>query len=79
MRRRLGEGGLHDRHYAGLTSDVRSRLVWQHNTGPSGVTRNHRPWSLVVAIEFANPHTAARFERYLKTGSGRAFANRHLG
>jgi predicted GIY-YIG superfamily endonuclease len=67
-----------DRHYVGVTSDVERRLEW-HNTGPSGVTVHHRPWSVVVALEFADPKVAVRFERYLKTGSGRAFAKRHFG
>ncbi len=67
-----------DRHYVGLTSDAARRLHW-HNSGPSGVTVRHRPWSLVVALEFADAKTAGRFERYLKTGSGRAFAKRHFG
>jgi putative endonuclease len=66
------------RHYVGVTSDVERRLAW-HNTGPSGVTVRHRPWSLVVLLEFTNATTAVRFERYLKTGSGRAFAKRHFG
>ena len=63
-----------DRHYVGITGDVARRLHW-HNTGPSGVTRNHRPWSLVVSLQFIDARTAGRFERYLKTGSGRAFAS----
>jgi predicted GIY-YIG superfamily endonuclease len=67
-----------ERHYVGSTSDVARRLRW-HNTGPSGVTRHHRPWALVVSLEFTYATTAARFERYLKTGSGRAFAKRHFG
>ena len=67
-----------DRHYVGLTSDVAERLHW-HNTGPSGATVHNRPWSLVVCLEFADAAIAARFERYLKTGSGRAFATRHFG
>jgi len=67
-----------DRHYVGLTSDVARRLHW-HNAGPSGVTVHHRPWSLVVPAQFIDATTAARFERYLKTGSGRAFAKRHFG
>lgn len=67
-----------DRHYIGLTNDVERRLEW-HNSGPSGVTVRHRPWSVVVSFEFADAAVAARFERYLKTGSGRAFATRHFG
>jgi predicted GIY-YIG superfamily endonuclease len=65
------------RHYVGLTSDVRARLRW-HNDGPSGYTVQHRPWSLVLAIEFPTEMAAARFEKYLKSGSGRAFAKRHF-
>lgn len=67
-----------DRHYTGLTSDVARRLHW-HNTGPSGVTIRYRPWSLVVALQFADATLARRFERYLKSGSGLAFAKRHFG
>jgi predicted GIY-YIG superfamily endonuclease len=66
-----------DRHYVGLTSDVAERLHW-HNNGPSGLTVLNRPWSLLVSLEFADAAPAARFERYLKTGSGRAFATRHF-
>ena len=67
-----------DRHYVGLSSDVERRLHW-HNTGPAGVTVHDRPWSLVVSLEFADPKAAGRFEHYLKTRSGRAFAKRHFG
>jgi len=31
-----------------------------------------------VQIEFCDEPTARRFERYLKSGSGRAFAKRHF-
>jgi putative endonuclease len=41
-------------------------------------TARHRPWRLPAAVEFASEGLAARFERYLKTGSGRAFARRHF-
>ena len=37
-----------NRHYVGLTSVIRRRLTW-HNSGPSGVTLQNRPWSLVVS------------------------------
>ena len=74
----LRSGSNPDRHYVGLASDVERRLKW-HNDGPSGVTVHHRPWTLVVALEFADAKVAARFERYLKSGSGRAFAKKHFG
>ena len=64
--------------YVGITHDVEERLVW-HNRGPSGHTLRCRPWSLVVSIEFPDENAARRFEKYLKSGSGRAFAKRHFG
>ena len=66
-----------DRHYVGRTSNVERRLYW-HDTGPVGVTVRHRPWAVVVSLEFADATVAARFEKYLKSGSGRAFTKRHF-
>ena len=64
-------------YYVGITSDLPERIDW-HNHGPSGFTVHHRPWSLVVSIAFRTEHAAVRFEKYLKSGSGRAFAKRHF-
>ena len=66
------------RHYTGLTTNANGRLAW-HNAGLSRHTSKHRPWRLLVVLEFADPSCALRFEKYLKTGSGRAFAKRHFG
>lgn len=65
------------KHYIGVASDPHARLVW-HNAGPCGYTVAHRPWSIAVVIEFPTEERAIRFERYLKSGSGRAFAKRHF-
>ena len=65
------------RHYVGRTSNVDERLRW-HNEGPSGQTRHLRPWRILVVIEFPDGSAASLFERYLKSGSGRAFAKRHF-
>lgn len=65
------------RPYIGLTSDFPARLA-AHNAGQNPSTARHRPWVLVALVEFTNESTAARFERYLKSGSGRAFAKKHL-
>jgi putative endonuclease len=66
-----------NRHYVGLSADVAARLA-SHNHGESKHTARNRPWILLTAIEFRNPASAAAFERYLKTASGRAFAKRHF-
>lgn len=63
--------------YIGLTSDAPDRLA-DHNAGRCPHTARHRPWQLHVVIEFNDEPTAIRFERYLKSGSGRAFAKRHF-
>lgn len=64
--------------YIGLTSDARARLA-DHNAGHCPHTTRHRPWQLHVTIELPDEQRAVAFERYLKSGSGRAFAKRHFG
>jgi predicted GIY-YIG superfamily endonuclease len=70
---------LHDpsQTYVGLTADVPRRLA-THNSGGSRATAAHRPWALIVSIEFVDPSRAEDFEQYLKSGAGRAFAKRFL-
>ena len=65
------------RYYIGLTANVAARLE-VHNSGGSVHTAALRPWQLVTAVEFANETSAVAFEKYLKSGSGRAFAKRHF-
>jgi predicted GIY-YIG superfamily endonuclease len=65
------------KYYTGLTSDVARRLA-EHNAGRCCHTADNGPWSIDVAIEFADERRAVAFEQYLKSGSGVAFAQRHL-
>jgi predicted GIY-YIG superfamily endonuclease len=65
------------RPYIGVTSNVARRLD-THNSGGSVWTAPFRPWRLAVSIEFPTEDRALQFERYLKSGSGRAFARRHF-
>jgi predicted GIY-YIG superfamily endonuclease len=65
------------RYYVGLTSNVLRRLD-VHNSGGSQHTASLRPWELVASVEFSTEKSAVRFESYLKSGSGRAFAKRHF-
>jgi len=66
-----------DEHYVGLTNDIEKR-VRAHNSGKVPHTAKHMPWRPVVAIRFEDNQRAIAFERYLKSGSGRAFAKRHF-
>jgi predicted GIY-YIG superfamily endonuclease len=63
--------------YIGLTTNLDARLA-AHNAGQSPRTAKYRPWNLIAAVQFTDDEKAAAFERYLKTGSGFAFANRHF-
>ncbi|MBL27774.1 MAG: excinuclease ABC subunit C [Rhodospirillaceae bacterium] len=63
--------------YVGVTSDLRKRLA-EHNAGKSPHTSKYAPWLLVTYIGFSDNQKAEAFERYLKSGSGHAFAKRRL-
>ncbi len=64
-------------YYTGVTSDWRAR-VRAHNDGRCSHTAKNRPWEIDVLIQFTDERRALAFERYLKSGSGCAFAERHL-
>jgi predicted GIY-YIG superfamily endonuclease len=63
--------------YTGWTTDLRKR-VKQHNSGESFATKPYRPWKLVYYAAFETEKLAKDFERYLKSGSGKAFAKKRL-
>jgi predicted GIY-YIG superfamily endonuclease len=65
------------RYYTGITSDV-ARRISEHNSGSCIHTAKYGPWTIDVLIEFSDEGRAVAFERYLKSGSGVAFAQRHL-
>ena len=73
----LNNDDRHPHFYVGLTSDVNARML-DHDAGRCPHTASGRPWRLYVVIEFPDEKRAVRFERYLKSGSGRAFAKRHF-
>ena len=66
-----------ERFYVGVSSKPERRLE-EHNSGKSLHTNKHKPWQLSVCIGFADGAKALRFERYLKSSSGRAFAKKTL-
>ena len=65
------------RYYTGLTSNIDGRLD-AHNAGRVPHTANGKPWIIDVIVEFRDEGRAIAFEKYLKSGSGCAFAKRHL-
>ncbi len=65
------------RTYTGLTEDLEARLR-KHNEGGVPSTAPFTPWIVETLHAFRSRDKAARFEKYLKTGSGREFARRHF-
>jgi putative endonuclease len=65
------------RRYTGITSNVDLSLQ-AHNAGQNVDTAPDRPWILFASFHFRHERTARCFEKYLKSGSGRAFAKRHF-
>ncbi|MEW5684404.1 MAG: GIY-YIG nuclease family protein [Pseudomonadota bacterium] len=65
------------RRYVGVTSDLRERLR-EHDAGKSPHTSKYRPWELVTYVAFSDRTQAEAFEKYLKSGSGHAFARKRL-
>lgn len=63
--------------YIGCTTDLKQRLL-EHNRGHSPHTAKFAPWELLAYFAFQQQKTATAFEKYLKSGSGRAFAKRHF-
>jgi len=64
-------------YYTGFTENLHGRLD-HHNSGSVPHTAKYRPWQIKTALAFIDRDQALNFERYLKTGSGRAFAMKRL-
>ena len=65
------------KHYVGCTVNFKERYS-RHTKGYVPATKPHRPLKLLWCCSFPGRYKAYEFERYLKSGSGRAFASKHL-
>jgi len=65
------------RLYVGYTTNLNQRLE-THNSGGSVYTASYKPWELVLYCGFADETKAKKFEHYLKTSAGKAFAKKRL-
>lgn len=63
--------------YTGYTTNLKKR-VEEHNNGLSFASKPHAPFKLVFYAAFEAEKLAKDFERYLKSGSGKAFVNKRL-
>ena len=63
--------------YIGSTINLKQRLE-THNSGGSTYTQKDRPWRLVAYLAFDSEKKAESFEKYIKIGSGHAFAKKRF-
>jgi predicted GIY-YIG superfamily endonuclease len=63
--------------YTGITDDLKARLA-KHNAGAVTHTSKFRPWRIKTYVAFTDEVRAIAFEKYLKPGSGRAFAKARM-
>jgi len=68
---------IDDSFYTGCTNDLNERLI-RHNKGQIHFTMDKLPVKLNTYIAFYDKYKAFEFEKYLKSGSGRAFAQKRL-
>ena len=66
-----------DGYYVGCTDDLKKRME-RHLNGHVPATINRRPLELKFYFAIKDKYKAFEFEKYLKSGSGRAFINKHL-
>jgi Predicted endonuclease containing a URI domain len=64
-------------YYTGCTSDLEDRLR-RHAKGENMYTKFRLPVTLICYTAFMDKYKAYDFERYLKSGSGKAFAQKRL-
>lgn len=63
--------------YTGCTENLEKRLD-SHHKGYVPATKPRRPIKLSTYIVFSDKYKAFTFEKYLKSGSGRAFIKKHF-
>ncbi len=63
--------------YTGCTSNLKERLN-RHRNKMVPATKDLLPIELLSYFAFKDKHKAYFFERYLKSGSGRAFMSKRL-
>ncbi len=63
--------------YTGYTENLEERLE-RHDNGYVPATENRLPIELIAYINFSDKYKAFEFEKYLKSGSGRAFLSKHF-
>ena len=65
------------KYYVGYTTNL-SRRIFEHNNKSQIYSKRYAPWKLITKIVFSDLELAEKFEKYLKTPSGKAFMKKRL-
>ena len=65
------------KYYTGCAKNLEERLS-RHNRGSVPATKDHRPVELITYIAFNGKYKVFEYEKYLKTGSGRAVMHKRF-
>jgi len=71
---KCGDGGP----YTGCTDNLKERIE-RHQKGYVPATTNRLPIKLDFYFAITDKYKAFEFEKYLKSGSSRAFIHKHFG
>ena len=66
-----------DGYYVGCTDNLKNRID-RHQKGQVPATADRLPLTLDCYFAFNDKYKAFEFEKYLKSGSGRAFIKKHF-
>ena len=61
-----------NKHYTGFTSNIEQRML-SHNQLGKDWSAKYRPWKIIYTKEFEIKKEAMEYEKWLKSGVGRAF------
>ena len=64
-------------YYTGHTNNLEDRIK-RHNKGENIYTKARLPVKIVTYLAFSDKYKAYAFEKYLKSGSGKAFCQKRL-
>lgn len=64
-------------YYKGITEDLKKR-IYDHNNQSNKYSSTKAPFELIWYCAFNNKKKALDFEKYIKSGSGFAFANKRF-
>jgi len=63
--------------YVGCTDNLKERIE-RHSKGYVPATKPLLPVKLISYLAFSNKYIVFNFEKYLKSGSGKAFMKKHF-